>query len=472
MRLLPGAAVVTPLDVFTAYRDQNERVAVKAASFTVSSFIAAVPEPAKEQVEQFYAKYKDALPDPARDTPGFKIPRQIKVEILSIDGAALAKAIESKLSESELRSYYENRKTEFIRPTGLPDDIFAGDPKAELTPPQAQPFEEVRTYLATSLGEEKAQAEIVDRFAKIKDEVLIKFWDQYHDALDSITEARKSGEKPRVELPKPNDLKSLAAAEGMSHEITPYLTREQAESYGPISTAEVGLTRFSGGRKFAAEMFDSKTTLFDPVELTDALGHRFLVRKIEDQPPRIPPLEEIRPEVVNAWKMEKARPLAEKAANEFAATIRKDGGTIKADTVEGRPVITTQPITRMQTGFSMSPERIYPTGPPIPTEIPQFPNASEALREAYFGLDSKSVAVAPDKPKTTYYVLTLDRRLAAPFAVLYAPNGDYVRYQREAMTQASQERDQQWMGRLREQAGLDPHWVPSDEAKGEASARL
>jgi hypothetical protein len=27
------------------------------------------------------------------------------------------------------------------------------------------------------------------------------------------------------------------------------------------------------------------------------------------------------------------------------------------------------------------------------------------------------------------------------------------------------------MGRLREQAGLDPHWVPSDEAKGESSSR-
>ena len=81
------------------------------------------------------------------------------------------------------------------------------------------------------------------------------------------------------------------------------------------------------------------------------------------------------------------------------------------------------------------------------------------------------MAVAPNQPKTVYYVVTLDRRLPAPFAVLYAPNGDYVRYQREAMTQAGQDRDQRWMGRLREQAGLDPKWVPSDEAKGESSSR-
>ena len=281
------------------------------------------PSRPRTQVEPFYDKYKDVLPDPARDTPGFKIPRQIKAEILSIDGAALARSIQDKLTEAELRSYYENRKAEFIRPTGFPDDIFAGDPKAELTPPQAQPFEEVRPYLATSLGEERAQAEIVNRFAKIKDEVLIPFADSYHDALDEINEAKKSGEKTTAVLPKPEDLKSLAAAEGLSHEITPLLTRELAENYGQISTAEVGLTRLSGGRKFAAEMFDPKTSLYEPVELTDALNRHYLARKIEDLPPRVPPLDEIRPEVVLAWKMEQARPLAEKAAQEFAATIKQ-----------------------------------------------------------------------------------------------------------------------------------------------------
>ena len=139
--------------------------------------------------------------------------------------------------------------------------------------------------------------------------------------------------------------------------------------------------------------------------------------------------------------MEQARPLAEKAAQAFAATIKKDGGTIKAEYVAGRPVITTQPITRLQPGPPVSPERFFETGPPIPTEIPQFPYAGAALRDAIFGLEPGSVAVAPNEPRTVYYVVTLDRRLPAPFAVLYAPNGDYIRYQREAMTHAMQDRD-------------------------------
>jgi peptidyl-prolyl cis-trans isomerase D len=471
VRQLPGAAVVTPLDVFRAYRDQNERVAVKAASFPVANYIASVPEPTKEQVEQYYSLYKDVLPDANRVTPGFKIPRQIKVEILSIDGAALARSIQEKLTETELRAYYENRKAEFIQPTGFPNDIFANDPKAELTPPQPQPFEEVRPYLATSLADERAQADILARFEKTKEQALIPFVESYYDALDKINEAKNSGEKTTVVLPRPKDLKALAAAEGMNYETTPLLTREQAESYGQISSAEVGLNPFSGGRKFAPEMFDPKTALYEPVELSDALRKRYLARKIEDDPPRIPPLDEIRSEVAQAWKLEKARPLAEKAARAFADAVKKDDGTIKTDYVDSRPVIVTDPTTRLQQGLPLSPDRFFSSGPPIPTELPKFPSASEELREAYFDLTPGAVVVAPNQPKTVYYVLTLDRRVSAPFAALYAPNGDYIRYQRETLDQGMRARDQQWMEQLRRQAGLDPKWVPNDEAKAEAASR-
>jgi hypothetical protein len=470
VRQLIGNPVVTPLDVFDAYREQNERVAVKAASFPVASFLSKVPEPTDARVRQYYEKYKEILPDASRPTPGFKIPRQVRVEILSIDGATMMREIRDKLPEPELRSYYENRKSEFIQPTGFPDDIFADDPKAELTPPQAQPFEEVRPYLASSLAEERAQAEITRRFDTIKDEVMIPFADSYFDALDELTEAKKSGEKTTIALPRPADLKAIAAKNGLGQEITPLLTREQAENYGQISGAEVGLTRSSGGRKFAEEFFDPKTSLYEPVELTDALGRRFLARKIDDQAPRVPPLDEIRPEVVLAWKMEQARPLAEKAAREFAETVKKDGGTIKTDRVDGRPVITTEPITRMQPGFPL-PGQFFQSGPPTRTEISQIPNASEALRNAYFDLKPGSVAVEPNQDQSIYYVLTLAQRTPASFATLYAPNGDSIRYQREAQTEAAQERDKQWMDRLRDQAGLKPNWVPDDEANRSPSSR-
>ena len=87
---LLGSPVVTPLDVFQTYRDQNERVSARAAGFPVEDFVAKVARAVAVGARgMYYDKYKDVLPDPARDTPGFKIPRQIRVEILSIDGDAL-----------------------------------------------------------------------------------------------------------------------------------------------------------------------------------------------------------------------------------------------------------------------------------------------------------------------------------------------------------------------------------------------
>ena len=200
-----------------------------------------------------------------------------------------------------------------------------------------------------------------------------------------MAEAKKQGETPTVALPQPENLKDVAAKAGMNHEITPLLTREQAEQYGQVSGAEVGLSRLSGGRRFAAEFFDTKSGLYEPVELTDPQGTRFLVRKIADLPSRIPPLEEVRPQVVQAWKLEQARRLAEKAAQEFAETVRSNGGVIKDDQVKDRSVIITEPVTRLQPGAPL-PGQFFASGPPTETEIRQIPNAGEALRNALFDL--------------------------------------------------------------------------------------
>ena len=154
---------------------------------------------------------------------------------------ALARSLKDRLSESELRTAYENRKSEFEQRSNpergdLPTDLFAGQP--ELTPAFISPFEEVRSTLAYALAEEKAQAEIADKFAKIKDDVLIPFADKYQTALTDNEDAAKQGSRTKVALPEPSDLKELAKREGLTYELTPMLSREEAERYGQISGAD------------------------------------------------------------------------------------------------------------------------------------------------------------------------------------------------------------------------------------------
>jgi peptidyl-prolyl cis-trans isomerase D len=467
VRFLVGAPVVTPLDVFNTYRDQNERVSARAVGFRVEDYLKDVPNPSDAQVQAYYDQYKDVLPDPSRPTPGFKVPRQIQVEVLSIDGEALARALKDKLTEEELRTYYENRKSEFKKPSEFPDQIFEGDEKLELTPPLVATFDEVRANLAISLAEEKAQKEILDKFGRIKDDVMDRFVGEYLEAADAIAEAKRLGSTPKVAMPKPESLKSIAEKEGLAHEETLLLSRDRAEKYGLISDAEVGLSRLSGGRRFAEELFDTKSSLYEPIELTDPNGRRYLVRKLQDVPPRVPPLDEIRSQVVLAWKTEQARGPAEKAAKALAEKLKAAGGKFKGEIVEGHPVITTDPVTRLQPGLPL-PGQLFDTGAPRPVEISQLPAAGPELRNAYFGLKEGDVAVAPDQPRTVYYVLTLNRRIPASFSGLYAPNGDYFRYRSEALTEAYRKRDEEWMKDLRAQAGLKPDWSPKDEVKTSA----
>jgi peptidyl-prolyl cis-trans isomerase D len=471
VRALLGQPMVTPYDIFRAYRDQNERVSAKAIEVPVDKFLAQVPEPTAQDIQAEYEAYKEVLPDPARPTPGFKVPRQVQVEILSIDGNALARGIRDRLSEAELRTAYENRKAEFEEKSqpergDLPTDLFADQP--ELTPPVIRPFAEVRSILASTLAEEKVQAQIVETFGKIKDDVLIPFADAYQTAFGEIDEARKQGTKSTVVLPKATDLKELAQREGLTYDLSPMLSREEAERYSQISGAEVGLSRLNDSPKFADEFFDTKTGLYEPVELTDLLGTRYLARKVQDVAPHVPPLDQVRSSVALAWKTEKARPLAEQAAERLATDLKKQGGVLKDATVQGYRVMTIPPIARQQASFL--PGRFDPQ-PPQETPVPEVPHAGEAFRSAYFALQPGTVAVAPNQPKTTYFVLAADHREPATFAALYAPNGDEFRYKMMAREQAGRLLVDHWMDWLRQQAGLDPGWVPADEAKSESNSR-
>ena len=461
-RELLGAPVVTPLSVFETYREVNEKVSARAVAFPVEEFVAKVKEPSLSELQPFYDRYKDVLPDPDRETPGFKVPRKIRVEVLSIDGAELARRVKAKLTESDLHTYYENHRAEYAVRSDFPEDIFANDPKGKYNPlpPLYQPFDKVKESVAIALADERSKAEITERFAKLNDEVLSPFADAYLEALDEINEEKKEGKTPTVQLPKPTDLKEVASKAGLDYDKSPLLSREEAEHYGRVSEAEVGTTPFSGGKKFAAEFFEPKSPLFLPMELTDTQNRHYLVRKVEDLEPRVPALDEIKDQVVHAWKLEQARPLAKKAAEALADQVKKEGGKFKADVVDGHPVVTTDPASRSQLSFMQA--------EPTPTELPQLPHAGPELRDALFGLKEGAVVVAPNEPKTTYYVLTQKSRTPARLETLYAPNGDYFLYQRLALTSQYQKLVDQWMDELRADAGLPTGWVPPDEAKKEA----
>ena len=447
--------VVTPLDVFRNYRDQTERTSFKTVPFLVDSFVTKVGEPTEADLQKFYDEGKDLLPDPDRVAPGFKIPRKIKVEFVSINAADLARQIKEKLPEAEVAAYYDSKKKDFPMDLGLPADLFLGEPN--LTPPRYLPFAEQKDVMTAALAREKADEQVADTLGNVRDEVVDPYTDAYLDAEAEVADAKKEGRTADgIKYPKLVDMAAVAQKYNLQHDTSPLLDQEEAEKYGRISRAKAGSSQSGTGDDFDHTMFNSTTGLSEGIEFTDPIGDHFLARKLKDEPAHIAPPSEVREQVVRAWKVAQARPVARKAAEDYAKQLRTAGGTIKDLTVDGRPVIAIDDVTKLKPGIPIPSQFAgqfrMERGPATPAEFTQIPKAGEPLIDAMFALKPGEVAVEPDVPETTFYVLTLDRRSPVSYQSLMGPMGAFTDYGGETRLDLMRKSYADGMTRLRELA--------------------
>jgi peptidyl-prolyl cis-trans isomerase D len=458
--LPPGVNLldVTPLDIFQAYRDQYEKVSAYAVPFAVEEAITRVPDPASGEIEAFYDRYKSTLPDPDRDTPGFMIPRRIRIEAVWGDQLGLAETIRGTLTDNELREVFKQREAEFpLPPPELPTGLFAGEPN--LTPKVNDSFLEVRDEVARVVSQERAREQLDEKFEKLKSEVMNPFSDRYDEAVEANALAKETGGAIKS-LPEPEGLlKPLAEQLGLNYEQTPLITMRELMERKPLGQASQGGGALGGGRTISQILFQARSMIYDVYELADLAGHRFLLWKLEDVEAKTPPLDQIRDQVVRAWKLEKARDLVQREAQAFADQVKAAGGGEAIKKMAGdRRLIVTEPRTNLQQypfmAMSMAPRE---------SEITELPQAGPELRRALFGLEPSEVAVAPNAPKTVYYVLSLAGREAASFDQLTSPQGPYITLRMELAGQEAVERMRGWMQSLRDRAGLPRDWVPSDQ---------
>ena len=181
-----------PTTSSVSYRDQNERVAAKLVEVPAEKFSARPRDPSPDEVKAMYDNSRTCSPTQPRD-PWIQGPSPDRNRDSVVGRQRDGPRPQGQADGGRAEAAYESRKSEFQERSELPNDLFAGQP--ELTPPIVRPFADVRTTLAVALAEDKAHAEISDKFAKIKDDVLIPFADQYATALDDIEEAKKQGTK-------------------------------------------------------------------------------------------------------------------------------------------------------------------------------------------------------------------------------------------------------------------------------------
>ncbi len=356
------------------------------------------------------------------------------------------------MTDVELRQIYEGRKAEFLaNPPELPVNLFAGAP--ELTPHDA--FPDLRHEVAERVAEERAREEVNGKLDEIRND-LQHFFERYSDALTD-----------KKELPRAADLMKAAAAKaGFAYELTPPIARIDSDAFGDLARSRLGVAPFGSGPTFLSLAYGSRTKLYNPLDLADNEGHRFLVWKTEDDPARVPSLAEVRPEVIRAWKLMKARPLAEAAAKALADAAKKaGGGTAIKTAADKKPLIETFPQPKI---FAMS-QGAQSFGPPRPSEILEIPKAGDDVRNAIFNLEPKSAAVAHNIPETVYYAITLHDREKVSMEDLYSFASAV--FTRERVNQElMSKRQREWMASLRAKAGLPADWTPPNSGRNDEVA--
>jgi hypothetical protein len=221
---------------------------------------------------------------------------------------------------------------------------------------------------------------------------------------------------------------------------------------------DIGSSGIQGSATSALALLRSLAVFKTDISI-DAQGNGYLFWKVNETQEATPSLDNagIRQEVLHAWKFNRARDLARKAAEQLAETARKSDASLK-ETFADRPelqVLTPAPFTFYTEG---SVPRGSSSALPRLSQVEGAPLAGLDFMRTVFALDENQIGVAMNHPQTAAYVVRL---------VSYSPPqealwriflaDDFSNYYMVA--RIDRQLDQQvWLEDLKKSAGLK--WEP------------
>ena len=189
-------------------------------------------------------------------------------------------------------------------------------PAAPKKPVQYQPLSEVKDLIRRQL----AETQVTDQLTKLTNDIHNQLDSDFNDWRFSEQTESANG---KGELPAPpkslTDLAPVAEKNGLKHGRTGPKSALDLRDM-PIGKSAVPDTRTSLlSLLFAGHELD----LYQPATTVDMDGNRYVSIKMSDTPARVPTLNEVRADVVAAWKKQKASELAMKRAEELAKKAKE-----------------------------------------------------------------------------------------------------------------------------------------------------
>ena len=259
-----------------------------------------------------------------------------------------------------------------------------------------EPLDKVRDDIVKRLTDEAVDKRISAIFDAVKTDIA-----KYGESL-ALWQVAGDGAGP---APAPPDVKKIAAAQGLEGGTSDLLNATQAVAAGGIGGSfELAASRELGMRqqRWIDTIFGGGAQMLQAVTSRDIDGNRYVSWKTEDQPEFTPSFQSAREDVLRAWRIVEARPLARKAAEELVAEA-KEGKTLEAVAASrgGLEVEKVGPfnwLTRGTAPFGSAPELSQPDGLSMP---------GEELMQAVFALEPGQSTVAFNEPQTVCYAIRL-----------------------------------------------------------------
>ena len=259
-----------------------------------------------------------------------------------------------------------------------------------------EPLDKVRDDIVKRLTDEAVDKRISAIFDAVKTDIA-----KYGESL-ALWQVAGDGAGP---APAPPDVKKIAAAQGLEGGTSDLLNATQAVAAGGIGGSfELAASRELGMRqqRWIDTIFGGGAQMLQAVTSRDIDGNRYVSWKTEDQPEFTPSFQSAREDVLRAWRIVEARPLARKAAEELVAEA-KEGTTLEAVAASrgGLEVEKVGPfnwLTRGTAPFGSAPELSQPDGLSMP---------GEELMQAVFALEPGQSTVAFNEPQTVCYAIRL-----------------------------------------------------------------
>ena len=296
-----------------------------------------------------------------------------------------------------------------------------------MTPePTVGTFEEERASLERELATPKAQARLDAAMAEIFSKMQAYFNNK------SIMSGKSAESQQKMEINEP-DLQALAKTYGLTfEEIGPHDALEIREE--PISNSQVAGAGFMQQTpSFVQLMYtltrsgEAEKPLFSPLRTSSpdlanfALSKQYVSWKVEDKAAYIPTLDEVRDDVVRAWRMGKARELATEAATKIAEVVNASDEATLAGSVpaakkedflnESLPAFQWMDPSfspRMMQLLSQLGGRIPPDISPDSATIgnvPELDNVGEDFMKAVFTASVNEATTALNRTGTVVYVV-------------------------------------------------------------------